>query len=72
MGAVPLRGRPHHRQDVREELRRVWIPNPVAVGVMLAMKDRVGARREVRGALHEKSEHMKHALGAWGQREHTV
>src|SRR5713226_7275295 len=42
MGAVPLRGRPHHRQYVGEELRRMWIANPVAVGVMLAMKDRVG------------------------------
>ena len=72
MSAVPLRGRPHHRQDVGEELRRMRITGLVGVGMMLAMQDRVGTRREVRGALHEVGEQVEHSLAARGQREHTM
>ena len=72
MGAVPLRGRPHHRQYVGERLGRMRITGLVAVGAMLAMKDRVGAGREVRGALHEVGEQVEQSLGPWGQREHAV
>ena len=49
MGAVPLRGRPHHRQYVGEEFWRMGITGLVAVRMMLTMKDRVRPGRVAEG-----------------------
>ena len=50
----------------------MWIAIGVAERVVLAMQDRVGARVQVRAALHEEGEEVHHPLGALRHVVHAV
>src|SRR6267142_2547741 len=69
---VPLLRLPHHRERVGVQPGRVRVAIGVAERVVLAVQDRVGARVQVRAALHQEREEVQHALGALRHGVHAV